>query len=95
MPDYLNIARRALDATQGTQHRERLEEVLNGLAVELWTDGAGYLFIVADEEDLRNLNTPRGTVYTAAEVRRVVQIGDPAIIREIHQWKRTLNGRIR
>ncbi len=43
----------------------------------------------------RRLGEPRGTVYTAAEMRRVVQIGDPAIVREIHEWKRTFNGRLR
>jgi hypothetical protein len=34
-------------------------------------------------------------VYTAAEMRRVVQIADPAIVLEIHEWKRTFNGRVR
>ena len=32
---------------------------------------------------------------TAAEMRRVVQVGDPAIVTEIHAWKRTFEGRIR
>jgi hypothetical protein len=34
-------------------------------------------------------------VYTAAEMRRVIQIGDPAIVLEIHEWKRRFNGRVR
>ena len=67
---------------------EPLEAVLKGLAIELWSDRAGCLFIVADEEDARRLGEPRGTVYTADELRRVVQIGDPAILLETHEWKR-------
>jgi hypothetical protein len=50
---------------------------------------------VADEEDAVLLDEPRGTVYTAAEMRRLVQIEDPAIVLEIHEWKRTFNGRVR
>lgn len=75
--------------------RDPLEYVLKGLAIELWSDAAGCLFIVADEDDARRLGEPRGTVYTAAELRRVVQIEDPAIVREIHEWKRKFNGRLR
>jgi hypothetical protein len=74
--------------------RESLEGVLKGLAIELWSDAAGGLFIVTDEDDARRLGEPRGTVSTAAELRRVVQIRDPAIVREIHGWKRTFDGRL-
>jgi hypothetical protein len=74
---------------------EPLEDVLKGVAVELWSDAAGCLFIVADEDDARRLGKPRGAVYTAAELRLVVQIEDPAIVREIHEWKRKFNGRLR
>lgn len=95
MPDYLSIARRALDRPTEPRQPESLEDVVKGLAVELWSDTDGRLFIVADEDDARRLGGPRGTVYTAAEVRRVVQIGDPAIVREIHEWKRALNGNVR
>ena len=95
MPDYLSIARRALDRREKPMQPEPLEDVLKGLAIELWSDAAGSLFIVADEDDARRLGEPRGTVYTAAEMRRVVQIGDPATVLEIHEWKRTFNGRVR
>jgi hypothetical protein len=95
MPDYLSIARRALDRREKTMQPESLEDVLKGLAIELWSDAAGSLFIVADEDDARRLGEPRGTVYTAAEMRRVVQIGDPATVFEIHEWKRKFNGRVR
>jgi len=72
-----------------------MEYVMKGRAIELWSDAEGRLFIVADEEDARRLGEPRGTAYTAAEVRRVVQIAEPAIVLEVHEWKRTFNGRLR
>jgi len=83
---------RALDQLQES---EPLEGVLKGLAIELWSDCAGRLFIVADEEDARRLGEPRGTVYTLDELRRVVQIGDPASVFEVHEWKRTFDARLR
>ena len=95
MSDYLSIARRALERPREPIQPESLEDVLNGLAIELWSDAAGSLFIVADEDDARRLGEPRGTVYTTAEMRRVVQIGDPATVLEIHEWKRKFNGRVR
>jgi hypothetical protein len=95
MPDYLSIARRALGRREKPMQPEPLEDVLKGLAIELWSDAAGSLFIVADEDDARRLGEPRGTVYTTAEMRRVVQIGDPATVLEIHEWKRKFNGRVR
>src|ERR1017187_7544766 len=95
MPDYLSIARQALDRPKETRQPEPLEDVLKGLAIELWSDAAGGLFIVADEDDARRLGEPRGTVYTAAEMRRVVQIGDPATVLEIHEWKGKFSGRMR
>ena len=95
MPDYLNIARRALQQPQESRQLKTLEEVLKGLAIELWSDAAGHLFIVADEDDARLLGEPRGSVYAAAEMRRVVQIRDPATVLEIHEWKRMFNARMR
>ena len=95
MPDYLSIARGALERPKELPQFAALEDVLKGSAIELWSDAAGRLFIVADEDDARRLGEPRGSVYTAAEMRRVVQIGDPAIVLEIHEWKRAFNGRVR
>ena len=95
MPDYLNIARRALEQPKAQSQPESLEDVLKGLAIELWSNDAGCLFLVADEEDARRLGEPRGTVYTAEEMRRVVQLGDPAIVLEIHEWKRKFDARLR
>ena len=94
---YVNdLANTVLAETQLTAQRESgsLESVLRGLAIELWSDAAGCLFIVADEDDARRLGEPRGTVYTAAEIRRELQIGDPAIVLEIHEWKRIFDGRV-
>ena len=95
MPDYLSIARRALERPEAQSQPESLEDLLKGLAIELWSNDAGSLFLVADEEDARRLGEPRGTVYTAEEMRRVVQIGDPTIVLEIHEWKRRFDARLR
>ena len=95
---YVNeLAKTALAGTQPTPVQESgsLESVLRGVAIELWSDAAGSLFIVADEDDALRLGEPRGSVYTAAEMRRVVQIGDPATVLEIQQWKRKFRGRVR
>lgn len=35
-----------------------LEDVLKGRAIELWSDAAGRIFIVANEEDTRLLREP-------------------------------------
>jgi hypothetical protein len=73
--------------------RTGLEDVLKGLAIELWSDSLGERFwLVADEADAARLGEPRGTIYTAAEARRVVQIGDPATVAEVHAWKREFDG---
>lgn len=95
MPDYLSIARRALELPKEPRTPDPLECVLQGRAIELWSDAAGCLFIVADEDDARRLGEPRGIVYTATEMRLELQIGDPAIVLEIHEWKRAFNGRLR
>lgn len=99
MSDYLKIARRVMrDRQMGPRPEvaKSLEAVLKGQALELWSDALGERFwLVADEDDAGLLGEPRGEVYTAAEIRRVVQIADPAIVREIHEWKRTFNGRVR
>ncbi len=66
-----------------------LESILKGHAIELWSDGLGERFwLLADEDDAALLGEPRGTIYTAAESRRIVQIADPAIVAEVHRWKR-------
>ena len=72
-----------------------LEEVLKGRAVELYLADGDCLFIVADEADAAQLGEPRGTVYTASEVRRVIQIADPSVVAEVQRWKRGFNGSVR
>ena len=88
------------DGFVGTVSREApeipaLEEALKGRAVELYLGGGDRLFIVADEADATKLGEPRGTVYTAAEVRRIVQITDPSVVAEVHRWKREFNATVR
>ena len=82
-------------ASQETPEIPPLEEVLKGRAVELYLADGDRLFIVADEADAAQLGEPRGTVYTAAEVRRVIQIADPSVVAEVHRWKRGFNGSVR
>jgi hypothetical protein len=72
-----------------------LEEVLKGRAVELYLADGDRLFIVADETDAAHLGEPRGIVYTAAEVRRVIRIADTSIVAEVHRWKRAFDGSVR
>ncbi len=80
----------------GCEELSSLEDVLRGWAIELWSDASGERFwLVADEEDVSKLGEPRGSVYTAAEARRVAQVGDPAMVREIHDWKQRFNGCVR
>ena len=93
MSDYLEIARQVMRARELTS-TEPLEAVLKGFSVELDLVNDHRLFIVADQEDARRLGKARGSVYTAAEVRRMIQIGDPATIAEVNRWKREFNGTV-
>ena len=72
-----------------------LEEALQGQAVELYLADGDRLFIVADEADAAKLGEPRGTIYTAAEARRIVQIADPSVVAEVHRWKRKFDATVR
>jgi hypothetical protein len=101
--NYVALAREALSehqrfaphrsTTETTKTSEPLERVLNGRAIELWSDSPGERFwLVADEADAVRLGEPRGTVYTAAEARRVIEVRDPADVAEIHEWKRRFDG---
>ena len=81
--------------SQETSEIRPLEEVLKGRAVELYLADGERLFIVADEADAIKLGEPRGTIYTAAEARRIVQIADPNVVAEIHRWKRRFNATVR
>jgi hypothetical protein len=78
---------------------EPLEAVLKGQTVELWSDSAERLFLVADEEDsttaMDRYGARRGEVYTAAEAQRIVTVADPRVVREIHAWKRRFDGTVR
>jgi hypothetical protein len=99
MSDYLKIAREVMrerQAHQGPEAAKTLEAVLKGLAIELWADALGErLWLVADEEDASLLGEPRGSIYSAAEVRRIVQVVDPNVVAEVHRWKREFNATVR
>jgi hypothetical protein len=99
MSDYLKIAREVMRERRrglGPEAAKPLESVLRGQALELWSDALGERFwLVADEKDAVLVGEARGNVYTAAEMRLVVQIRDPAVVLEIHEWKRTFSGRLR
>ena len=99
MSDYLKIAREVMIERQTTARpglTEPLEAVLKGQALELWSDAVGERFwLVADHNNADRLGQPRGSVYTAAEARRIVQIADPSIIAEVHRWKRHFNATLR
>lgn len=98
MSDYLDIAKMVMRAQQQEPAAESsgfLEAVLKGRAVELWSDSAGRLFLVSDEEDAARLGEPRGTVYTAAEAARIVTIADPDVVAQVHLYKRTFDGVVR
>jgi hypothetical protein len=99
MSDYLKIAREVMKERQTTPGREAnkpLESVLKGRAIELWSDTLGERFwLVADEEDAALLGEARGTIYTAAEARRVVLIADQTVVAEVHRWKRQFNAIVR
>lgn len=99
MNDYLKIARSVMRERQRAPMAESakpLKATLQGLALELWSDTLGERFwLVADESDAMLLGEPRGTIYTAAEAHRVVQIADPSVVAEVHRWKREFNATIR
>ena len=99
MSDYLKIAREVMRERQTAPRPEAaksLEAVLKGQVLELWSDALGERFwLVADEDDAALLGEPRGTIYTAAEARRVVQIADPSVVAEVHRWKRQFNATVR
>lgn len=88
------------DGSVGTDSAEApeiptLENVLKGRAVELYLADGDRLFIVADEEEAAKLGEPRGAIYTAAEVRRIVQVADANVVAEVHRWKREFNATVR
>jgi hypothetical protein len=57
--------------------------------IELWSDASGERFwLVVDEEDAIKLGERQSSVHARPEACRVIQIGDSAIVAEIHRWKR-------
>lgn len=78
---------------------EPLEAYLEGQAIELWSTAAGRLLLVADEADAREamerFGLQRGEIYTASETRRIIAVKDPAVVAEIHDWKKRFDGVVR
>ena len=95
--DYLQMANTALAKYQALKgQRQTLEAVLKGTAVCLALDATGdRLWIVADEEDAQLLGEPRGTVYSADEVRIIASIDDPAIVDDLRAFKKLAKGRMK
>lgn len=76
--------------------KQRLEDVLKGKAIVLYSDKVRQtIWLVADEEDAALVGEPRGRVYTADEIQQVVSIGDEDVIEDIHAFKDTFDGVIR
>jgi hypothetical protein len=72
-----------------------MESVLKDRAIELWSDALSERFwLVADEEDAARFGERRGSIYTAAEARLVVQVADRSTVAEVHRWKQRFNGSI-
>jgi len=95
-----SLTERRLTATSNEPTAaEPLESALKNRAIELWSTAAGRLFLVADDADavqaMERVLANRGETYTAAEVRRIIAVKDPAIVTEIHDWKRRFNGAVR
>ena len=86
-------------SAERAKNTELLESLLKDRAIELWSDSAGRLFLVADEADARQamerLGARRGEIYTAAEARRIVAVKDPEVVAEIHDWKQRFDGVVR
>lgn len=103
IPKYVDDLTEKALATEPTNHTtgavEPMESVLKGRAIELWCTPAGQFFLVADEADasrlIDGLGTRRGEIYTAEEARRVIAVNDPAVVAEIHDWKRRFDAKVR
>lgn len=90
-----NDIRGPLVSISSEYEHQPLEVALKGRAIELWSDALGErLWLVADEDDAVRLGELRGTVYTAAEARRIVEIVDPSVVAEVHRWKREFNAKV-
>lgn len=76
-----------------------LDSVLRDLVIELCSAENGRLFLVADDiaasRVLAQLGTRRGEIYIASEIRRINAMQDPALVAEVHKWKRRFDGTVR
>jgi hypothetical protein len=90
MSYYVEMANAALANYEARKNREQgLEEAIKGTAVCLVLDSTGErLWIVAAEEDARQLGERRGEGYTAAEVRIIARLDDADIIDDLRAFKK-------
>ena len=77
---------------------EKLPPTVKGQAVCLYSDLVGeHLWLAADEADAEALLTQgecRGRIYTPEEVKLVVRIADPEIVKQMHEFKQKFNTRM-
>ena len=76
-----------------------LPAIFKGQAVCLYSDLVGEnLWIAADEDDAQILVSQgecRGQIYTPDEVKLIIRIADPEIVKQVHAFKSELNARMR
>ena len=76
-----------------------LPAIDKGQAVCLYSDLVGEnLWIAADEDDAQILvsqGEQRGQIYTPEEVRLIIRIADPEVVKQVHTFKSELNARMR
>ncbi len=85
------------DAALATLSASQGKSRANKSAIELWHDGMGRLWIVADEEDAAAIMTRkgvgRGAIWTGPEIECIARVVDPTLRGAIAHFKKTLNGR--
>jgi hypothetical protein len=79
--DFLRLGKEALAEYERNERRGKSPR-----AVELWSDPEGRLSLVAGD-------APAGG--EARQGGRIVSIADPAVVREVHDWRRRFDGTIR
>ena len=78
---------------------EKLPPIVKGQAVCLYSDLVEeQIWIAADEADagiLVSQGEDRGQIYTPDEVKLIIRIADPEIVKQVHAFKSEFNARMR
>ena len=78
---------------------ERLPPIVKGQAVCLYSDLVEEsIWIAADENDAQILVSQgerRGQIYNPEEVKLIIRIAEPEIVKQVHAFKSKLNARMR